>query len=62
MSFHYAFLSDSDEVKTQEAFESAGESAIKVLVVRDDKSKAIFGHVVLQKGGRREGVLGQRSC
>ena len=55
ISFDYAFLSDGDEVKSQEAFESAGESAIKVLVVRDDKSKAIFGHVVPQKGVDEKG-------
>ena len=55
ISFDDAFLSDNDEVKTQEAFESAGESAIKVLVVRDDKSKAIFGHVVPQKGVDEKG-------
>ena len=50
ISFDYAFLSDGAEITSQDAFESAGDSAIKVLVVRDDKSKAVFGHVVPQKG------------
>ena len=55
ISFDYAFVSDNAEVKTQEEFESAGESAVKVLVVRDDKSKSIFGHVVPQKGVDEKG-------
>ena len=52
ISFDDAFLSDGEEVETQEAFEAAGDpdSAVKLLVVRDDKSKAIFGHVVPKKG------------
>ena len=50
ISFDYAFLGDGDEVETQKALEAAGDGAIKLLVVRDDKSKAIFGHVVLKKG------------
>ena len=50
ISFDYAFLSDGNEIETQEAFEAAGEGAIKLLVVRGSKSKAIFGHVVPQKG------------
>ena len=50
ISFDYAFLSDGEEVETQEAYEAAGESAVKLLIVRDDKSKAIFGHVVPKKG------------
>ena len=50
ISFDYAFLSDGEEIETQEAFEAAGEGAVKLLIVRDDKSKAIFGHVVPRKG------------
>ena len=50
ISFDYALLSDGEEVETQEAYEAAGESAVKLLIVRDDKSKAIFGHVVPKKG------------
>ena len=50
ISFDYAFLNDSDEVETPEAYEAVGESAEQLLVVRDDKSKAIFGHVVPSKG------------
>ena len=40
VSFDYAFLSDQDEIVTQEGFEAAGEGAAKILVVRDSKSKA----------------------
>ena len=54
-SFDYAFLSDGAEITSQEAFESVGESAIKVLIVRDDKSKAVFGQVVPQKGVDEKG-------
>ena len=50
MSFDYAFLSDGAEITSQEAFTSAGESAIKVLVVRNEKSKSVSGHIVPQKG------------
>ena len=46
ISFDYAFLSDGAEITSQEAFGSARESAIKVPVVRDDKIKAVFGHVI----------------
>ena len=48
--FYDGFLSDGVEITSQEAFESAGESAIKVLVVRDDNRKPVFGHVVPQNG------------
>ena len=50
ISFDYAFLSDGAEIASQEAFESAGESAIKVRLVRDGKSKSVFGDVVPQNG------------
>ena len=50
VSFDDAFLSDGEEVETQEAYEAAGETAVKLLVVRDDKSNAIFWHVVPKKG------------
>ena len=50
ISFDYAFLSDGAEITSQKASESAGESAIKVLVVLDDKRNSVFGHVVPQKG------------
>ena len=55
ISFDYAFVGDNAEIKTQEEFESAGEAAVKLLVVRDDKSKAVFGHVVPQKGVDEKG-------
>ena len=50
VSFDYAFISDVGDVVTQEDFESAGEGAAKVLVVRDSKSKSVFAHVVPAKG------------
>ena len=50
VSFDYAFLSDGEEILTQDAFDAAGESVVKLLVVRDDRSKALFAHVVPKKG------------
>ena len=50
ISFDCAFLSDGEKVETQKVYEAAGESTVKLLLVRDDKSKAIFGHVVPNKG------------
>ena len=55
VSFDYAFLSDGDEIITQEAFEAAGEGAAKLLIVRDDKSKALFAHVIPAKGIDQKG-------
>ena len=54
VSFDYAFLSDNEDIETQQAYEEAGDGAVKLLVVRDNKSKAIFGHVVPQKGVDKE--------
>ena len=39
MSFDYAFISDTGDVTTQVEFESAGEGAAKILVVRDDQAR-----------------------
>ena len=50
VSFDYAFIGDQGEITDQEGFEAAGEGAIKVLVVRDSKSKSLFAHVVPSKG------------
>ena len=50
ISFDYAFLSDCGEVTSQESFEAAGEGAIKVLIIRDSRSKSVFAHVVPSKG------------
>jgi hypothetical protein len=55
VSFDYAFLSDNEDIVNQEGFEAAGEGAVKVLIVRDDKSKAVFGHVVPNKGVDEDG-------
>ena len=48
--FDYAFLSDKEDIVDEAAFEAAGDGAVTVLVVRDDKSKSMFGHVVPRKG------------
>ena len=50
MSFDSVFIRDHGEVSTNEEFAAAGESAIKILVVRDNRSKAVFAHVVPVKG------------
>ena len=50
VSFDYAFIGDQGEITDQEGFEAAGEGAIKILVVRDSKSKSLFAHVVPSKG------------
>ena len=50
VSFDYAFVSDHGEVTSQEGFEAAGDGAVKILVVRDSRSKAVFAHVVPHKG------------
>ena len=36
--------------KTVAEFDAAGEGAIKILVARDGKGKAVFAHVVPMKG------------
>ena len=50
VSFDYAFLSDGEYIEIHLEYEAAGDNAEKLLVVRGDRSKAIFGHVVLKKG------------
>ena len=50
ISFDYAFISDKGEVSNQEEYEEAGETAAKLLIVRDSKSKSVFAHVVPSKG------------
>ena len=55
VSFDYAFLSDKEDVIDQAGFKAAGEGAVKVLVVRDDKSKSVFGHVIPRKGFDEKG-------
>ena len=50
VAFDYCFLSDRGEVISHEGFEAAGEGAVKVLVVRDSRSKSVFAHVVPSKG------------
>ena len=50
VSFDYAFISDVGEITTDAEFEAAGDVAVKILVVRDNKSKSIFAHVVPVKG------------
>ena len=55
VSFDYAFISDTGDVTTQVEFESAGEGAAKILVVRDSRSKCVFAHVVPAKGVDEKG-------
>ena len=55
VSFDYGFLSDRREIVNQEGFEATGEGAVKVLVVRDVKSKVVFRHVVPSKGVDEDG-------
>ena len=43
-------MSDQGEISTQAEFEAAGEGAIKILAIRDGRSKALFAHVVPVKG------------
>ena len=50
VSFDFAFLSDGEDIETHLEFETVGENAAKNLVGRDDRSKAMFGHVVPRKG------------
>ena len=50
ISFDYAYLSDKGEVLTKEEFAAAGEGALKLLIARDDKSKAVFAHSIPSKG------------
>ena len=54
MSFDYAFIGDKGEITSQEQAETE-EGYIKVLVVRDSESKALFGHVVPRKGVDEQG-------
>ena len=46
MSFDYAFIGDKGEITSQEQADTE-IGAAKLLAVRDSKSKAVFGHVVL---------------
>lgn len=55
VSFDYAFISDNGEVTDLIEYEAAGESAIKLLIVRDSKSKSVFAHVVPVKGMDEKG-------
>ena len=43
-SITYAFISDCSEVKGQEDLDGAGETAAKIFVIRDSKSKKVFAH------------------
>ena len=54
VSFDYAFVGDKGDIASQlEADDEPG--AIKVLVVRDNRSKAVFAHTVPVKGADEEG-------
>ena len=58
MFFDYAFVGDHSEIKDQDEAgerEAKGANYIKILVARDSRSKALFGHVVPVKGIDEEG-------
>ena len=55
VSFDDAFISDRGEVKTLLDFEQAGEAAVKMLVIRDSRSKSVFAHIVPSKGVDEKG-------
>ena len=48
VSFDYLFVKGSGEFAESES--DVGEHGIKILVVKDSKSRSVFGHVVPQKG------------
>lgn len=48
-SSDYAFVGDAGDITTQEQAD-VEEGSIKILVVRDNVSKAVFAHVVPKKG------------
>ena len=50
VSFDYAFLGDCGDAASLDDYVAAGDAAIKVLIVRDSKSKSVFAHVVPSKG------------
>ena len=54
MSFDYCFIGDKGDIETQAEAE-AELGSIKVLVVRDNRSKAVFEHTVLVKGADEGG-------
>ena len=54
MSFDYCFIGDKGDIVSQlEADAEIG--SIKVLIVRDNRSKAVFAHTVPVKGADEEG-------
>ena len=55
MPFDYCFISDAGEIVSEDDFNAAGDGAIKVLVIRDSRSKALFAHVVPSKGIDQKG-------
>ena len=50
VDFEYAFVINHGEITTQKGFEAAGDGAAKMLVVRDNKSRALSANVVPTKG------------
>ena len=49
VSFDYAYVGDKGEIVSREQAETE-EGSVTILVVRDSATKAVFGHVVPQKG------------
>lgn len=50
ISFAYAFLSDHGGIVNDDDFKAGGEGAVKILGVRDSRSKAVFAHAAPVKG------------
>jgi hypothetical protein len=61
VSFDYCFIGDKGELASQEDAD-AEPGSIKVLVIRDNKSKAVFAHVVPVKGVDEGGFAVSRLC
>ena len=56
VEFDYLFVTNKEIYRREELDdEAAKKAAIKILVVKDRKGKAIFAHVVLQKGVDADG-------
>ena len=54
ISFDYAFVGDRGEIISRVEAD-VEDGAIKILVIRDNKSKAVFAHVVPRKGVDEDG-------
>ena len=61
IAFDYIFISNKQILRRDEMTDDLiKKSLVKILVVKDHKSKAVFAHVVTQKGTDCEGYAVQR--